>query len=51
MKKEADRRRENLLMINKIILLISKEDSQAPGRDLVFILKADRPAADQNFYL
>ncbi len=51
MEKETDRRRENLSIINKITLLISKEDSQTPGRDLVFILKADRPTADQNLYL
>ena len=51
MEKGVDRRRENLLIINKIVLLISKKNSQTPGRDLVFILKADRPAADQNLYL
>ncbi len=49
--KGVDRRRENLPTVNKIVLLILKEDGQAPGRDLVFILKADRPAADQNPYL
>src|SRR6266536_2072200 len=51
MKKEADRRRENLPTTNKIILLISKEDGQTPGRDLILTLKTDRPAADQNLYL
>ena len=49
--KETDRRRENLPTTNKITLLISKENSQAPGRDLVFILKTNRPTADQNPYL
>ncbi len=49
--KGADRRRENLPTTNKIALLISKKDGQTPGRDLIFILKADRPAADQNLYL
>ncbi len=51
MEKEVDRRRENLPTANKIVLLIFKEDSQASGRDLVFILRADRPAVDQNPYL
>ena len=51
MEKGVDRRRENLPTVNKIILLISKKDGQTPGRDLIFILKADRPAADQNLYL
>jgi len=51
MKKKVDRRRENLPTINKITLLMFKEDSQTPGHDLVFILKTDRPAADQNLYL
>ena len=51
MKKEINRRRENLPTTNKIILLILKKDGQASGRDLIFILKIDRPAADQNFYL
>ncbi len=50
MEKEVDRRRQNLLTVNKIILLISKKNSQAPGRDLVLILKTNRPAADQNPY-
>ena len=49
--KGADRRRENLPTANKITLLIPKEDGQAPGRDLVLILRADRLAADQNLYL
>ena len=49
--KGANRRRENLPTINKITLLMFKEDSQTPGHDLVFILKTDRPAADQNSYL
>jgi len=51
MEKEADRRRENLPTTNEIALLIFEKDGQAPGRDLVFILRADRPAADQNLYL
>ena len=51
MEKEIDRRRENLPIINKITLLIFEEDDQALERDLVLILKIDRPAADQNFYL
>ncbi len=51
MKKEVDRRRENLPTTNKIVLLIFKEDGQIPGRDLIFILKVDRPAVDQNPYL
>src|SRR6266498_5870041 len=51
MEKGVDRRRENLPTVNEIVLLIFKEDGQTPGRDLVFILKADRPAADQNLYL
>ncbi len=51
MEKETDRRRENLPTTNKITLLISKENGQAPGHDLVFILKTNRPAADQNPYL
>ena len=51
MEKGIDRRRENLPTTNKIILLISKEDSQAPGRDLILILKISRSAADQNPYL
>ena len=46
MEKGVDRRRENLPTANKIILLISEKDSQAPGRDLVLILKINRPAAD-----
>ena len=50
-KKEIDRRRENLSTVNKIILLISEKDDQVPGRDLVFILKINRSAADQNPYL
>ena len=45
-KKGVDRRRENLPTTNEIALLISEEDSQAPGRDLVLTLKTDRPAAD-----
>ena len=49
--KGANRRRENLPTINKIVLLISKKDGQALGYDLIFILKTDRPIADQNFYL
>ena len=49
--KKINRRRENLLTTNKIILLISKKDGQTPGRDLILILKTDRPAADQNPYL
>ena len=49
--KGADRRRENLPTTNKITLLIFKENNQAPGRDLIFTLRADRPAADQNLYL
>jgi len=51
MEKGVDRRRENLPTINKIILLSFKKNSQAPGRDLIFILKINRPAADQNPYL
>ena len=51
MEKKVDRRRENLPTANKIILLIFKEDNQAPGRDLILILKINRPAADQNPYL
>ena len=51
MEKKADRCRENLPTANKITLLIFKEDSQAPGRDLILILKTNRPAADQNPYL
>ena len=50
-KKRADRRRENLPTTNKITLLIFKKNNQAPGRDLIFILKINRPAADQNPYL
>ncbi len=50
MEKGADRGRENLLIINKIILLILEEDDQTPGRDLIFILKINRPAADRNYY-
>jgi len=46
MEKGVNRRRENLPTINKIVLLIFEEDSQTPGRDLVFILKINRPAAD-----
>ncbi len=38
-KKEINRRRENLSIINKIALLISKKDSQILERNLVFILK------------
>ncbi len=49
--KGVDRYRENLPTANKIALLIFKEDSQVPGRDLVLILKVDRPAVDQNLYL
>ena len=49
--KETDRRRENLPTTNKIILLIFKENGQTPGRNLILILKINRPAADQNFYL
>ncbi len=49
--KEINRRCENLPTANKIILVIFKEDDQIPGRDLILILKIDRPAADQNFYL
>ncbi len=51
MEKGADRRRENLSTINKIILLIFKKDGQAPGRNLIFILRVNRSAADQNPYL
>ena len=51
MKKGVDRRCENLPTTDKIILLISKKNGQAPGRDLIFILKVDRSAADQNLYL
>ena len=51
MEKGVNRRRENLPTINKIVLLISKKNGQTPGRDLVFILKTNRPAADQNLYL
>ncbi len=51
MEKGVDRRRENLPTTNEIALLIFEKDGQAPGRDLVFILRADRPAADQNLYL
>ncbi len=51
MEKGVDRRRENLPTANKITLLILKKDGQTPGRDLVFILKTNRPAADQNSYL
>ncbi len=50
-KKRADRRRENLPTTNKIILLIFKKDGQTFGYDLILILKINRPAADQNFYL
>ena len=50
-KKGADRRRENLPTVNKITLLISKKNNQTPGRDLVLILKTNRPATDQNPYL
>ena len=50
-KKGVDRRRENLPTANKIILLIPEEDGQTPERDLILILKTDRPAADQNPYL
>ena len=46
MEKKVDRRRENLPTANKIILLIFKEDSQISGRDLIFILKINRPVAD-----
>ena len=46
MEKGADRRRENLPTINKIILLIFKEDGQISGRDLILILKINRSAAD-----
>ncbi len=46
MKKEIDRRRENLPTANKITLLIPKKNGQAPERDLIFILKINRPAAD-----
>ena len=49
--KGVDRRRENLPTVNEIILLILEEDGQAPGRDLILIFRADRPAADQNLYL
>ncbi len=51
MEKEIDRRRENLSIVNKITLLIFKKDGQALERDLIFILKINRPAADQNLYL
>jgi len=51
MEKGIDRRRENLPTVNKIILLIFEKNGQTPERDLVLILKADRPAADQNLYL
>ena len=50
-KKGVNRRRENLPTTNKIVLLIFKEDGQATGRDLILILKTNRPAADQNLYL
>jgi len=50
-KKEIDRRRENLPTINKITLLIPKRNDQTPERDLILILKTNRPAADQNPYL
>ena len=46
MEKGVDRRRENLSTVNEIVLLIFEEDGQAPGRDLVLILRADRPVAD-----
>ncbi len=41
MEKETDRRRENLSIINKIALLVFKENGQVPGRDLILILKID----------
>ncbi len=44
--KEINRHRENLPTTNKITLLISKKDSQALERDLIFTLKTNRPAAD-----
>ncbi len=50
-KKGVDRRRENLSTVNKIALLISEKNNQAPERDLVLTLKINRPAADQNPYL
>ncbi len=51
MEKGVDRRRENLPTANKITLLIFEKNGQTPGRDLIFILRVDRPAADQNLYL
>ncbi len=51
MEKKTDRRRENLPTTNKITLLIPKKNNQAPERDLILILKANRSAADQNPYL
>jgi hypothetical protein len=44
--KGADRRRENLPIINKIALLIPGKNNKSENRDLILIKRSARSASD-----
>jgi hypothetical protein len=47
MKKEADRRRENLPVINEIALLILNEENKPDSREIIFIARGAIAAKDR----
>jgi hypothetical protein len=42
MEKGADRRRENLLVANEIVLLISGEEDRSDSREIILIARSAR---------
>jgi hypothetical protein len=47
MEKEADRRRENLPVANKIALLIPGKEDRPDSREIILIARPARDASDQ----
>jgi hypothetical protein len=47
MEKEADRRRENLLIVDEIALLIPGEEDRPGSREVIFITRSARDAPNQ----